>query len=147
MQQLVLALLVPFSAAFAVVPARTAVSAARPTAVVCRMPWEPVEDAAPEDEDQTPKEVKKGITFSSLAQVMAMGAGAPMLGDLKKVNFDKSEAEGGAALQFELEANNFEDENGNIKRGAYTDSGYVDPDYEDPMEALGKLFKNPFGGK
>ena len=30
-----------------------------------------------------------------------------MLGDLKKVNFDKSETEGGAALQFELEANNF----------------------------------------
>ena len=31
---------------------------------------------------------------------MAMGAGAPMLGDLKKINLDKSEAEGGAALQF-----------------------------------------------
>ena len=26
-----------------------------------------------------------------------------MLGDLKKVNLDKPEAEGGAALQFELE--------------------------------------------
>ena len=37
-----------------------------------------------------------------------MGAGAPMLGDLKKTNFEKPEAEGGAALQFELEANNFD---------------------------------------
>ena len=31
-----------------------------------------------------------------------------MLGDLKKTNFDKPESEGGAALQFELEANNFD---------------------------------------
>ena len=37
-----------------------------------------------------------------------MGAGAPMLGDLKKTNFEKPESEGGAALQFELEANNFD---------------------------------------
>eukprot|EP00966_Prymnesium_polylepis_P194508 4509265-Prymnesium_polylepis.1 len=42
------------------------------------------------------------------AQVVSMGAGAPMLGDLKKTNFDKPESEGGAALQFELEANNFD---------------------------------------
>ena len=54
-------------------------------------------------------------------------------------------SEGGAALQFELEANNFEDENGNIKRGAYTDSGWVDEDAVDPMEALKKMW--PFGGK
>ena len=66
-----------------------------------------------------------------------------MLGDLKKTNFKKPEAEGGAALQFELEANNFEDEKGNIKRGAYTDDGWVDEDAADPMEALKKMW--PFG--
>ena len=106
------------------------------------MPWEPVEDS-PDDADAKPKEVKKGIDFSGLAQLVTMGAGAPMLGDLKKVNFDKPEAEGGAALQFELEANNFEDERGNIKAGKYRDAGYVDPDYVDPMESLKKMW--PFG--
>ena len=89
--------------------------------------------------------MKKGIDLSGLAQLVTMGAGAPMLGDLKKVNFDKSEAEGGAALQFELEANNFEDEKGNIKSGAYRDEGWVDEDYVDPMESLKKMW--PFGGK
>ena len=48
-----------------------------------------------------------------------MGAGAPMLGDLKKTNFDKPESEGGAALQFELEANNFDLDS----RGTYFDDG------------------------
>mmetsp|Transcript_21560 Transcript_21560/g.69603 ORF Transcript_21560/g.69603 Transcript_21560/m.69603 type:complete len:155 (+) Transcript_21560:1773-2237(+) len=66
------------------------------------------------------------IDFSGLAQLMAMGAGAPMLGDLKKTNFDKPEAEGGAALQFELEANNFFDKKGDIQKGKYFDSGWVD---------------------
>jgi hypothetical protein len=59
--------------------------------------------AGEDGEDEAPKEVKKGISFEGLAQLVTMGAGAPMLGDLKKVNFDKPEAEGGAALQFELE--------------------------------------------
>ena len=53
-----------------------------------------------------------------------MGAGAPMLGDLKKTNFNKPEAEGGAAMQFELEANNFD----LGARGTYFDDGYVDGD-------------------
>lgn len=64
---------------------------------------------------------------------------------MKKINFDKPEAEGGAFAQFELEANNFEDEKGDIRKGTYRDEGYVDPDYEDPMESLKKLW--PFGGK
>ena len=85
-----------------------------------------------------------GLDLAGLVQLVGMGAGAPMLGDLKKVNFGKSEAEGGAALQFELEANNFEDEKGNIKSGAYRDEGWVDEDAPDPMAFLGKLFG---GGK
>ena len=113
-----------------------------------KMPWDPVEasddDAEASDED-APKKPEAKISFEGLAQLITMGAGAPMLGELKKVNFNKSEGEGGAALQFELEANNFEDEKGNIKQGAYRDEGYVDPDYEDPMEALKKMW--PFGGK
>lgn len=53
-----------------------------PTAAVVtmRMPWEPVEeDAEAADPDSEPKEVKKGIDFSGLAQLVTMGAGAPML--------------------------------------------------------------------
>ena len=127
----------------------SAIAARAPaSAVSMRMPWEPVEEpAAADDEgDAAPAEKKKfGIDASGLMQLVTMGAGAPMLGDLKKVNFDKSEAEGGAALQFELEANNFEDEKGNIKSGAYRDEGWVDEDYVDPMESLKNMFKNPFG--
>eukprot|EP00967_Tisochrysis_lutea_P103853 scaffold157112_cov35-Tisochrysis_lutea.AAC.2 len=73
-----------------------------------------------------------GIDFSGLAQLMAMGAGAPMLGDLKKTNFDKPEAEGGAALQFELEANNFFDQKGDIQKGKYFESGWVDEEESGP---------------
>lgn len=114
-------------------------------AVVMRMPWEPVEANPEPGAEDEPKEVKKGIDFSGLAQLVTMGAGAPMLGDLKKINWDQTEADGGAFAQFELEANNFEDENGNIKKGEFRDEGYVDPDYEDPMEALKKMW--PFGNK
>ncbi|EOD31328.1 hypothetical protein EMIHUDRAFT_222074 [Emiliania huxleyi CCMP1516] len=65
--------------------------------------------------------------------VMAMGAGAPMLGDLKKTNFKKPEAqyhaEAGAALQFELEANNFDLD----ARGKFFDSGSdKDAEYDNP---------------
>ncbi len=45
-----------------------------------------------------------------------------MLGDLKKTNFKKPESEGGAALQFELEANNFDLNS----RGSYFDKGNTD---------------------
>ncbi|KAL1526810.1 hypothetical protein AB1Y20_015503 [Prymnesium parvum] len=69
---------------------------------------------------------KKGIDLSGLLQVVSMGAGAPMLGDLKKTNFDKPESEGGAALQFELEANNFDLD----ARGKYFDDGYIEQDGE-----------------
>merc|ERR1712046_294838 len=78
--------------------------------------------------DEEPEKKKKGIDLSGLMQVMSMGAGAPMLGDLKKTNFDKPESEGGAALQFELEANNFDLDS----RGSFFDSGNVnDGDYEE----------------
>merc|ERR1719247_3082886 len=77
---------------------------------------------APADDEQDEEKEKPKISLSGLMQVITMGAGAPMLGDLKKTNFDKPEAEGGAALQFELEANNFDLD----ARGKYFDDGYVD---------------------
>ena len=112
-------------------------------AVACRMPWEPEDMSAAASDESPDSKDKKGITFEGLSQLITMGAGAPMLGDLKKTNFNKPEAEGGAALQFELEANNFEDENGNLKSGQYRDEGWVDEDAPDPMEALKKMW--PFG--
>jgi hypothetical protein len=92
-------------------------------------------------EDGKPKEEKK-LTLDGLMQVMAMGAGAPMLGDLKKTNFEKPESEGGAALQFELEANNFNLDD----RGKYFDNGstgtsttYDNPGFFDNLMSGGKL--------
>merc|ERR1719203_281797 len=107
------------------------------TTPVMRMPWEP------EDAGATPKEEKnkKGIDLSGLMQVVSMGAGAPMLGDLKKVNLDKPETEGGAALQFELEANNFDLDS----RGKFFDSGntnaeeYDGPGFFENLLSGGKL--------
>ena len=59
---------------------------------------------------------------------MAMGAGAPMLGDLKETNFnDPTKPD----LMFELEANNFSDEKGDLKKGTYFDDGYVADDAEE----------------
>jgi hypothetical protein len=95
---------------------------------------EPKEDGEAKDE--------KKLTLDGLMQVMAMGAGAPMLGDLKKTNFDKPESEGGAALQFELEANNFDLDD----RGKYFDNGstgtsttYDNPSFFDNLMSGGKL--------
>jgi hypothetical protein len=76
------------------------------------------------DDGKKAKPVEKKLSLDGLMQVMAMGAGAPMLGDLKKVNLNKPEAEGGAALQFELEANNFNLDD----RGSYFDDGWVAED-------------------
>ena len=70
------------------------------------MPWEPVEADPEKGKDEKKDGVEAKISLDGLFQVMSMGAGAPMLGDLKKTNFNKPESEGGAALQFELEANN-----------------------------------------
>ena len=74
------------------------------------------------EEPKEPEKDKPKITLDGLFQVMSMGAGAPMLGDLKKTNFKKPESEGGAALQFELEANNFD----LGARGKFFDNGSDD---------------------
>ena len=91
------------------------------SSVAMRMPWEPIEVS---DDGKKAKPVEKKLSLDGLMQVMAMGAGAPMLGDLKKVNLNKPEAEGGAALQFELEANNFNLDD----RGSYFNDGWVAED-------------------
>mmetsp|Transcript_157005 Transcript_157005/g.277152 ORF Transcript_157005/g.277152 Transcript_157005/m.277152 type:complete len:210 (+) Transcript_157005:86-715(+) len=51
-----------------------------------------------EDEDMPPP-----MTMESVFQAMSMGAGAPTLGKLEKVNMDKPEAEGGAMFQFRID--------------------------------------------
>jgi hypothetical protein len=96
---------------------------------------------APAGDEPEKKKDEKKISLDGLMQVMAMGAGAPMLGDLKKTNFDKPEAEGGAALQFELEANNFDLD----ARGTYFEDGYVEeagdsgPGFFENLMSGGKL--------
>mmetsp|Transcript_21616 Transcript_21616/g.35675 ORF Transcript_21616/g.35675 Transcript_21616/m.35675 type:complete len:144 (-) Transcript_21616:84-515(-) len=90
-------------------------------------------------EDERPPK-KTGIDLSGLMQVVSMGAGAPMLGDLKKTNFKKPEAEDGAALQFELEANNFDLDS----RGTYFDSGYVGGEDDYTVDFFANLMS---GGK
>jgi len=105
-----------------------------------RMPWEPVEADGGDGERKSDEGVQKKLSLDGLMQVMAMGAGAPMLGDLKKVNLDKPESEGGAALQFELEANNFDLDD----RGTYFDDGYVEessggPNFFENLMSGGKL--------
>jgi len=159
MRTILVASLLPAASALVVGTLPTS-HTARATTALMSMPWEQgFWEPAPKAEEPTAEageveekaeEEKKGIDFSGLAQLMTMGAGAPMLGDLKKINLNKPEAEGGAALQFELEANNFEDENGNLKSGEYRDEGWVDEDAPDPMAALndfGKGLGKLFGGK
>ena len=126
-----------FQVPHAVGPAAAARRAATPVAGMFDQ-FMPKEE---ETEDGEAKDEKK-LTLDGLMQVMAMGAGAPMLGDLKKTNFDKPESEGGAALQFELEANNFDLD----ARGEYFDNGstgtsttYDNPSFFDNLMSGGKL--------
>ena len=74
------------------------------------------------------EEPKKKLDLSGLFQVMAMGAGAPMLGDLKEVNFKN---DGKPDLMFELEANNF-DEGLNTRGSFFDDGNEATNDYDGP---------------
>ena len=136
----ILLALVPHVVAFqvphVVAPAVAARRAAAPVAGMFDqfMPKEELKEGEEKEE--------KKLTLDGLMQVMAMGAGAPMLGELKKTNFEKPEAEGGAALQFELEANNFDLD----ARGEYFDNGstgtsttYDNPSFFDNLMSGGKL--------
>ena len=110
-----------------------------PAHVQARMPWEPQDDATP-NEMQPNNE--KSIGLSGLMKLVAMGAGAPMLGDLKENTLLQNNGE--ADLKFELEANNFADKNGNLKRGKYFEDGWVDdgeqgPSFFDNLLSGGKL--------
>ena len=80
------------------------------------------------------KKDDKQIGLSGLFQVMGMGAGAPMLGDLKEVNFKN---DGKPDLMFELEANNFNLDD----RGTYFDDGYVSDEQTAP-----NFFENLMSG-
>mmetsp|Transcript_26205 Transcript_26205/g.33875 ORF Transcript_26205/g.33875 Transcript_26205/m.33875 type:complete len:90 (-) Transcript_26205:204-473(-) len=59
------------------------------------------------------------MNFEALVQLVTMGAGAPSLGEFQGVDED-------GKLMFELEANNYVDSEGNLKRNKYVDEGWVD---------------------
>mmetsp|Transcript_24744 Transcript_24744/g.41249 ORF Transcript_24744/g.41249 Transcript_24744/m.41249 type:complete len:149 (-) Transcript_24744:619-1065(-) len=71
------------------------------------------------------EETKKGFTFAGLVQLIAMGAGAPGLGEYKGTD------ESGRML-FELEANNLVDSDGEVRqtKGKFFNEGYVESDFK-----------------
>lgn len=75
---------------------------------------------------QKSAEPKKGFSFTDLVQLVTMGAGAPSLGEYKRTD------ESGRMI-FELEANNFSDEDGNSRqlKGKYFTDGYVEDDFKE----------------
>lgn len=75
------------------------------------------------DVDQDASEDKPKMSLGGLFQLITMGAGAPSLGEFKEWD--------GTKAMFELEANNFADADGNVRRGRYVDDGYVDSDVSD----------------
>mmetsp|Transcript_22355 Transcript_22355/g.35093 ORF Transcript_22355/g.35093 Transcript_22355/m.35093 type:complete len:149 (+) Transcript_22355:90-536(+) len=68
---------------------------------------------------------KPKMGFEGLIQLMTMGAGAPSLGEFQGIE------EGTGKLLFELEANNYVDEKGNLKTNKYVDQGYVAEEGDD----------------
>ena len=72
-------------------------------------------------EDASRESDKPKMTLGKLAQLMAMGAGAPMLGEFKEID------ENGKMI-FELEANNLVDSEGNSiqAKAKYFTDGYVE---------------------
>jgi len=68
------------------------------------------------------KDDEPKITLKGLSQLIAMGLGSPLSGDLKEINLNDPKR----TVVFELDANNFEDADGNpISQGKYRDEGYV----------------------
>ena len=62
------------------------------------------------------------LTWKGFLQLLAMGAGSPLSGELKEINLKDPKR----TVVFELDANNFEDADGNpISQGKYRDAGYV----------------------
>ena len=68
------------------------------------------EEAAEDDADDEGEGEGAGIDFKGLKQLISMGLGT-ISGDITEINFDKENAS--RAVVMELEANNFEDAEGN----------------------------------
>ena len=81
---------------------------------------------------------KKGFTLGNLFQLVAMGAGAPVLGEYKETD------ENGKML-FELEANNFSDKDGNSlqSKAPFFENGYEGDRFE---ESPPNFWKNLLSG-
>lgn len=100
----------------------------------------PKDDSAAEDSDgdEKKKGVEKKIDLAGLAQLVTMGAGAPSLGEFTGMEDNK--------MMFELEANNFFDEKGDVKKGQYFEDGWVDESdsgagLPNPLEGFFDMFR------
>ena len=90
------------------------------------------------DSDEKKKGIEKKIDLAGLAQLMTMGAGAPSLGEFTGMEDNK--------MMFELEANNFFDEKGDVQKGKYFEDGWVDESDNDagmpnPLEGFFDMFR------
>mmetsp|Transcript_4117 Transcript_4117/g.6365 ORF Transcript_4117/g.6365 Transcript_4117/m.6365 type:complete len:176 (-) Transcript_4117:102-629(-) len=79
------------------------------------------------------EEEKRGVDWSGVRQLISMGMGT-MAGDIKEINLDDPKR----TVVLELEANNFEDENGQPLSGKYRDKGWVD-ETSDPAPMINQI--------
>jgi len=100
---------------------------------------EPVEEEEQEVVEDSYEEPK--LSWAGVRQLISMGMGT-MSGDITEINWHDP----ARTVVMELEANNLEDEKGNVKKGKYFEDGYVEGD-DTPsgpgfFENLGLMFKN-----
>eukprot|EP00241_Pyramimonas_parkeae_P010115 CAMPEP_0114257524 /NCGR_PEP_ID=MMETSP0058-20121206/18783_1 /TAXON_ID=36894 /ORGANISM="Pyramimonas parkeae, CCMP726" /LENGTH=108 /DNA_ID=CAMNT_0001372265 /DNA_START=235 /DNA_END=561 /DNA_ORIENTATION=- len=80
-------------------------------------------EGLPESVQELPDyvEPENAIGWSGVRQLISMGMGT-MAGDITEINLDDP----ARTVVMELEANNLEDENGDVKKGQYFEDGWVD---------------------
>jgi len=85
-------------------------------------------------------EPERKMSFGALFQLITMGAGAPSLGEFKRIDEN-------GKMFFELEANNFADSSGNSlqTKAKYFNDGWVESDQSDLSDAPG-FFQNLLSG-
>mmetsp|Transcript_39316 Transcript_39316/g.54617 ORF Transcript_39316/g.54617 Transcript_39316/m.54617 type:complete len:134 (-) Transcript_39316:119-520(-) len=82
------------------------------------------------------EEEEAGIKMSGLRQLISMGLGT-ISGDITEINLNDP----ARTVVMELEANNLEDENGEVAKGEYFEEGWVDE------SSSGGFWGNLFGKK
>ncbi|GAB5371818.1 hypothetical protein AAMO2058_001612400 [Amorphochlora amoebiformis] len=87
------------------------------------------EEESQEGEASNVKDDKNRFSWAGVRQLVSMGLGT-MAGDIKEINLKDPKR----TVVLELEANNFEDADGNPLSGKYRDKGWVDKSGEaEPM--------------